>query len=167
MASFQIAVSITLDDAHEGGFQDNPKDRANWTGGQVGVGTLVGTKYGITTLDMPGVSIRDLTPQQAASYYSANYWKPLYSQINDQLLANKLFDIGVLFGVGTAVKLLQGVLGLTTDGAFGPNTLSAVNMRLDVLAPFKSALMSHATAVATANPNDAPDLSDWLRRIAS
>ena len=167
MANFQIAVNITLDDAHEGGFQNNPKDRANWTGGQVGVGTLVGTKYGITTLDLPGTDIRNLTPEQAASYYSAHYWKPLYSQIDDQLMANKLFDLGVLFGVGTVVKTLQTVLRVPTDGSFGLNTLSALNQAGDVLASFKSAMMNHATAIANSNPNDAPDLPDWLRRIAS
>jgi lysozyme family protein len=167
MASFFIAVAITLDDAHEGGFQKNPHDRANWTGGQVGVGTLVGTKYGITTLDMPGVDIANLTTDQASTYYSAHYWKQGYSQIADQLVANKLFDMGVLFGVGTAVKVLQTVLGVTPDGGFGPTTLSALNAAGDVLASFKSAMINHATSVAAANQNDAPFLSDWLRRISS
>ena len=34
MAVASIAIAITLDNAHEGGFQKNPNDRANWTGGR-------------------------------------------------------------------------------------------------------------------------------------
>ena len=54
MADFKTAVLITLE--HEGGFQKNPNDHANWSSGKIGVGTLVGTKYGITALDLPGIS---------------------------------------------------------------------------------------------------------------
>lgn len=172
MANARTAILITIDLAHEGGFQNNPKDRANWTGGQVGVGRLVGTKYGITTLDMPGVDIANLTPAQAVDYYTEHYWKLLYSQINSQQIANKLFDLGVLFGVGTAIKELQDALGFTTaevDGAFGPATLSAVNQADPdtLLAAFQSEMVARATAIAESNSNDAPDLPDWKRRINS
>jgi lysozyme family protein len=92
MADAKTAILITLDLAHEGGFQKNPNDRANWTGGQVGVGTLVGTNGGITALDMPGVDIEHLTIDQKIAYYLEHYWKPLYSSIAWQPLANKLFD---------------------------------------------------------------------------
>lgn len=169
MADSRTAILITIDLAHEGGFQNNPKDRANWTGGQVGVGTLVGTKYGITTLDMPGVDIANLTPDQAITYYTENYWKPLYSQINSQPIANKLFDLGVLFGVGTAVKMLQAALGIPIDGVFGPATHSAVNQANpdSLLSQFQQEMIERATTIAALNPNDAPDLPDWTRRINS
>lgn len=168
MADAKTAILITIDLAHEGGFQANPKDRANWTGGQVGHGTLVGTKYGVTTLDMPGVAIADLTMDQAAAYYLEHYWKPLYSQITSQPLANKLFDLGVLFGVGTAVKNLQAVLNLEMDGIFGPHTLASVNAAPPtLLASFQFEMRAHAKAIAEGNPNDAPDLAGWMRRINS
>jgi lysozyme family protein len=169
MADARTAILITLDDAHEGGFQNNPHDRANWTGGQVGIGTLVGTNGGITTLDMPGADIRNLTTETKVQYYLANYWKPLYSQIVYQPFANKLFDLGVLFGISTTVKNLQEVLELTADGVFGPNTLAAVNASNDnlLLPKFQRAMQSHALAVANANPNERYALSDWIRRINS
>jgi lysozyme family protein len=169
MADARTAFLITIDLAHEGGFQNNPKDRANWTGGQVGVGTLVGTKYGITTLDMPGVVIADITPEQAIAYYIEHYWKPLYSQISVQGIANKLADLGVLFGVGTAVKNLQSVLDLEMDGIFGPNTLARTNATdpIRLLNIFQQEMIMHAQAIAAANPNDAADLNDWVRRIKS
>jgi len=169
MANATIAILITLDAAHEGGYQNNPKDRANWTGGQVGVGTLIGTNGGITALDMPGVDIKNLTTDQKVTYYLEHYWKALYSEINSQSLANKIFDMGVLFGVGTAIRNLQIALDIEADEIFGPNTLAAVNSAnpMLLLGTFQAELRAHATAVANGNPNDAPDLPDWIRRINS
>jgi lysozyme family protein len=165
----RTAILITLDLAHEGGFQKNPKDRANWTGGQVGVGELVGTNGGITPLDMPGADIEHLTTEQKIDYYLEHYWKPLYSDIVVQGIANKLFDLGVLFGIGTAVKNLQAALDLEMDGVFGPITLARVNAANStmLLADFQQEMRAHATAVAAANPNEETFLPDWIRRINS
>src|SRR5271170_1065779 len=117
MADFRIAVAKTL--VHEGGYTDNAADR----GGP--------TNYGITQADFPGVDMRTITAAQATEYYAKHYWKPLYSQINDQDIASKLFDMGVLFGIGTAVKILQvsmeSEISLVSDGDFGPETLADVN----------------------------------------
>jgi|SRR5579864_1373374 len=174
MADISKSIAITIDLAHEGGYQDNPKDRANWTGGQVSVGVLVGTKYGITTLDMPGVVIKDLTPEQATCWYLTTHTpqrfnNPLYAQIVSQTICDKLFDMGVLFGVGTAVKNLQAALDLNMDGIFGPITLARLNAANEVLvlSTFEYELILHARAIAASNPNDAPDLDDWIRRIKS
>lgn len=169
MANMVAAIAITLDADHEGGFQKMPNDRANWTGGEVGVGTLVGTKYGITTLDMPGVDIENITLAQAAAYYMEHYVKPLYSQIDSQSIGAKLFDMGVLFGVGTAIENLQRVLDVGVDGNFGQITLNALNASNDTLTleDFKEAMVQHAEAIAAKNPNDAGDLPDWIRRINS
>lgn len=169
MADARIAILITLDVNHEGGFQRNPHDRANWTGGQVGVGTLVGTNGGITTLDMPGADIEHLTVDQKISYYLQHYWKALYSQIADQGIANKLFDMGVLFGIGTAVKALQSALDLNVDGVFGPLSLARLNASNDFLTlqDFKAGLHAHAQSVAQHNPEEAVFLPDWTRRIDS
>lgn len=172
MADARTAILITLDPAHEGGFQKDYHDRANWTSGQVGVGTLVGTNGGITALDMPGADIEHLTIDQKVAYYTEHYWKPLYSQIDAQVVANKLFDMGVLFGVGTAVKVMQDIFAehdLIADGNFGPHTLSLVNTAepVSLLSQYKKDLHQHAAAVALARPEEAPFLSDWTRRIDS
>jgi lysozyme family protein len=156
MADFKIAVQKTL--VHEGGYVNNPNDN----GGP--------TKYGITQADMPGVNIADITTDQAIAYYSEHYWKPLYSQINDQLIAEKLFDMGVLFGIATAVKMLQfsmqPVINLVSDGNFGPNTLNATNT-LGKLDEYKKTLIQHAVYVAVNHPHDAGFLLGWQNRINS
>ena len=110
MADAKISIAKTL--VNEGGYVDNPND----SGGP--------TKYGITQRDLPGEDIEKLTPERATAYYLENYWKALYSQIDSQAVADKIFDMGVLFGVGTAIKLLQNILASNRLTAiFGEHTL--------------------------------------------
>ena len=157
MANFEEAVQLTL--KHEGGFVDNSNDR----GGP--------TKYGITQVDLPGIDIKLITPQQAMDYYREHYWKALYSQINDQELANKLFDCGVLFGVGTAVKLLQlsmqSKIALVSDGQFGEQTLADVNQQTELLPGYKTMLIQHVVNIINNNPGQGVFANGWVNRINS
>jgi lysozyme family protein len=170
MSDFMTAFLITIDSEHEGGFQKMHNDSGNWTGGQVGVGELKGTKYGISAHEFPDEDIENLSVERAEYIYQKGYWKQNYSSITDQMIANKLFDLGVLFGVGTAVKILQGVLGLTAiDGIFGVESLEATNQAnpVSLLAGYKTAFVSHAVAVIAKKPEDRPFFKDWVRRINS
>lgn len=155
MADFNQAVQKTL--VHEGGYVDNPNDR----GGP--------TKFGITQADMPGKNITDITTDDAVAYYGEHYWKAHYSDIQDQSIAEKLFDMGVLFGVGTAVSILQLSLGITQDGAFGPASLDATNSAesVSLLATYKTNFVTHAFNIATARPQDRMFLKGWANRINS
>ena len=154
MADFNQAVQLTL--VHEGGYVNLPSD----PGGA--------TNMGIEQRDMPNVIIQDLTVAQATEYYFENYWKQFYSQIQSQPVANKLFDLGILFGVGTAVKFLQLTLGITADGSFGPATLNAVNTAdAGFLDRYKAAMWQHAQAIVTATPSSLMFLTGWQRRIMS
>jgi lysozyme family protein len=157
LANFQQAVEKTL--IHEGGFVDNIHD----PGGA--------TNFGITQADMPGVDMRTITSEQAVAYYSENYWKPLYSQITDQPIAEKLFDSGVLFGVATAVKLLQITLvnkvSLITDGQFGPSTLSAVNQNANLLPAYRTVLINHCMSIINNRPESSVFVTGWVKRINS
>ncbi len=150
------AISKTL--LHEGGFSNNPND----AGGP--------TKYGITQADLPGRDIASITQDDAIAYYKEHYVKPLYAQINNQALGEKLFDSGVLFGVGTAVKMLQismaKEINLVSDGTFGPNTLAATNMYGDLNA-YKQTLLAHIINVVTANPGDSVFIKGWTSRVNS
>ena len=158
MANFEEAVRLTLQ--HEGGYVNNLHD----SGGP--------TKYGITQKDMPGISIKDITPADATKYYADRYWKPLYSQINSQGLANKLFDAGVLFGVGTAVKMLQismaNKIAVVSDGVFGQNTLDAVNQSQEDLLPgYRATLIQHCINIVNHKPEDGVFVNGWINRINS
>ena len=127
---------------------------------------------GVEQRDLPNVPIQTLTVTQATQYYIQNYWKPLYSQISSQAIASKLFDMGVLFGVGTAVKILQTIFsmhGIIADGIFGPQTLQIVNMAepTGLLAVYKNAMYQRAVNVVASNPGEAMFLGGWKNRIYS
>jgi lysozyme family protein len=158
MADSTKAIAATL--VHEGGYVDNPADRGG------------ATNMGIEQHDLPNIPIQTLTVAQATAYYLANYWKPLYSQISDQALASKIFDMGVLFGVGTAVRILQGIFsehGIVADGVFGPVTLEIVNMAepVGLLTAYKNAMNQRAVNIVASNFAEAIFLTGWQRRIAS
>lgn len=173
MADFAIAVQKTL--VNEGGFQEYRNDKGNYYNG-----VLYGTKYGITAADVAKYypelisdvnCIRNLTVEQASHIYQEGYWNPLYGEINDQILANKVFDLGVLFGKETVVRLLQITLAnsitIVSDGDFGNETLRDVNAATNLLPAFKSTMYNHAMDVVNRNPGDAEFLNDWVRRINS
>jgi lysozyme family protein len=168
MADFNLAVAITFRPDHEGGYQCLPNDKGNWTGGQVGVGALVGTNHGISAAEFPLEDIKNMTIERAMQIYQKEYWNPLYSQIESQDFANKLFDIGVMSGVGTSVKLAQGLFkDLNMDGHFGPVTLSAINSSepVSLLVSYKTVCVTHAVALGAADPNERPFVADWIKRI--
>lgn len=158
MADFKIAISITLQ--HEGGYVDNPND----PGGA--------TNFGITQADMPGKDMKTLTVDEAVDYYAAHYWKSLYDQITDQNVANKLFDMGVLFGVGEAAYLLQRALGFLKNQwtkTFDTITLiSTNNTDADVLlADYKAHLLAHVNNLVAATPTNAVFKTGWTSRVNS
>lgn len=57
----------------EGGLSQDKADPGNWTGGKVGAGTFVGTKYGIAAASHPTLDIRALTLDRACDIYWAEY----------------------------------------------------------------------------------------------
>ena len=155
MANSQIAIALTLQ--NEGGYTNNPADPGK------------ATNMGITQEDLPDQNIQELTQAQAIAYYSEHYWKSLYSEIEDQSVANKLFDFGVLFGVGTAVQMMQGVLKLTVDGVFGPATLAAVNEAepFSLLTAYKTVMAQHAINIGGEHPAERQFVVGWIRRVNS
>lgn len=172
MSDLKISIAKTL--VHEGGFQNDKNDHANWTSGKIGEGELKGTKYGITAFDMPDADIENLTPEQATQWYLTTtqpqrFCNPLYDYIENQSVCDKLFDMGVLFGVGEAVAIIQVTLNIKVDCGFGPQTLSSVNAAepVSLLASYKTNLMTHAFNVATANPLERENLPGWGKRVNS
>lgn len=154
MARFEDVIGSTLQ--HEGGYVNNPAD----PGGE--------TNFGITKRDHPDVDIRNLTVDGAKSIYREEYWKPWMGEILSQVVASKVFDMGVNMGIGTAVKILQKALGVAVDGVFGPGTLAAVNNASDALLPaYKQALAAHYQAIVAAKPAEAKFLNGWLARANS
>lgn len=92
------------------------------------------TKYGIAQAFHPDVDVENLTLDQAAKIYLDEYWLPLNCEgiaTISEVLACKVFDMGVNLGIKRAAKILQAAIqtmapGLPVDGHIGPKTLTAL-----------------------------------------
>lgn len=151
MAEFEPAIEITL--INEGGLVDNPNDPG-------GV-----TKYGLSQRTYPSLDIRNLTVDQAKAIYLRDFWK--FGGIISQAVANKIFDMYVN-EEHEAIKIAQGILGLTQDGMYGPQTEQSVNNTdpADFLTRYRAALEQHYRNIVAANPKESVFLNGWLQRAA-
>lgn len=123
---WNLAKNMTLD--CEGGYQCDPDDKGNWTGGNIGVGLLKGTKYGISAASFPNVDIKNLTKEQAEILYKQKYWEKNKCDYMPDALSVAVFDYVFLSG-GQGIKDLQRVLGVKVDGVVGNQTLCACNSK--------------------------------------
>lgn len=126
MNDFDAAVSRLLDSSHEGGFSKDPHDPGNWTGGAVGVGNLVGTRYGISAASYPNVDLLTLTKEKARTIYWADFWERLGLSNIAKPANGLIFDAAVNHGPGNAARLMQRALGVLPDGKIGPITRAAM-----------------------------------------
>ena len=63
-----------------------------------------------------------------AKFYKDNYWDSLnLDSVDSQIKANELFCFAVNVGTKSAVRVLQNMLGLQSDGIMGQETLKALN----------------------------------------
>lgn len=122
--NFETAFTRLID--VEKGFQADPRDRGNWTGGEPEKGVLKGTKYGISAASYPAEDIKNLTLQRAQLLHRRDYWGPAGCDVVPDGLKFDLFDFAVNSGVGTAVRALQRAAGEVDDGRLGPRTLQAL-----------------------------------------
>ena len=86
------------------------------------------TKFGISE-NYYGRDPSDLTLEQAKRIYESDFWlRPHCDRIAkiDGSLALLVFDYGVNAGTTTAIKALQQILALPTDGIVGPITLNGI-----------------------------------------
>jgi len=106
----------------------------------------------------------------AEKLFERDYWAPLkLDSVASQDVANKLYDIAVNQGAGTAARMLQSALGVKVDGKIGPFTLGAANsIESGVLAEKLKALAeARHRKLAEAKPEVyGPWLRAWLERDA-
>jgi lysozyme family protein len=168
MADFNQAFKVIL--KHEGGFQKLTTDKGNWTGGKIGVGELKGTKYGISAAQFPDLDIENLTIENAGAIYQSKYW--FYDGLDSQTVANKLADLGVLFGTHVVIAVAQTTLQAVdpeqpVTGNFGLITQAHLNQvgEASFLRSFTGNMVTHCFNVVTAHPEDRIFLKNWTNRI--
>jgi lysozyme family protein len=129
------AASKTIAD-FIGGFID-AHDSGNWTSGTIGVGNLVGSKYGVTAAALAeyrGVTAASITAPAMAALTrdeAVNVGVKLFYQKPgfDKLVMNRVTLSIIDFGWGAhprqATKEIQRLIGVADDGVSGPATAAA------------------------------------------
>lgn len=154
---------------HEGKYQNDYNDRGNWTTGVVGKGELKGTKFGISAMSYPKVDIKNLTVPQARAIYERDFWEKPKINLLPFEMAFQVFDYSVNSGSSKAIKDLQTILGVTSDGIIGNNTINRANdasknidLRNDVLIKLNAMRLRYITTISTFSTYG----KGWVKRIA-
>lgn len=124
--NFDEAFEKLIDPDHEGGFQNDPRDKGNWTGGAIHSGKLKGTKYGISAASYPNIDIEALSKSGAKAIYLRDFWNKVISDDIPQNIHFAMFDMAVNSGPKYAIKVLQKALCVEPDGEIGPKTIAAL-----------------------------------------
>ena len=121
--NFDLALRALL--KHEGGYVNHPSDPGGMT--NLGVTKRVWEEWVGHEVDEK--QMRALTPELVAPLYKKKYWDKVCGDELPTGVDLAVFDLAVNSGPGRAAKMLQKVLGVTQDGAIGPQTLlKAVNI---------------------------------------
>ena len=118
--NFDRCLALLL--KHEGGFVHHPSD----PGGMTNLGVTIRVWEEWVGHPVSEKEMRKLTPLMVAPLYKRKYWDACRA---DELVHGVdycVFDVAVNSGVGRAIKFLQSCVGVTTDGGFGPATMTAI-----------------------------------------
>jgi lysozyme family protein len=114
--------ALLLIKKHEGGYVDNPKD----PGGCTNMGITLSTFRRYLKASATCADVKALSWEQAETIYRVGYWQRVAGDDLPSGLDVHVFDMAVNAGPGTAVRLLQRIVGVAEDGVLGPVTLGAI-----------------------------------------
>lgn len=133
------------------------------------------TKFGISKRTYPNLDIKHLTEEDALKIYEKDWWnKYNFFQINDELLAYKVFEFAVNAGYSRAARAIQqslNVLGtkVEVDGKIGPITMGYINSSdpVKLLESFRASMINYYTGLTKNNPKLSKFLKGWINRANS
>lgn len=175
MANIKEALKITL--AHEGGYVFDVDDPGGET--YKGVARNANPKWSgweyIDSLKKKSNFPKNLDSNiqlqdSIISLYKSNYWDVIKGDsINNQLIANKIFDIAINMGAKTASRLVQITLGVTVDGNIGNESITALNgVNFDLfMSQFRLVIISRYMAICKNRYKSRKFLYGWIKRALS
>ena len=161
MAKFELAITHTL--KFEGGYNDKKNDRGGATNWGISLKTYISKIDKNATKE----DIKKLTKDEAIKIYKRFYWDfNNLDKVNSQKIANKLFDVGVNCGEGTAIIYCQRVLKIDVDGVCGVKTINAINSCNETLflTEYVELQKLHYLEIVKERPDQQEFLKGWLKR---
>lgn len=167
MARFDLAIERIL--KWEGGYSNNPSD----TGGATAFGISLKWYRQTVNLDANAADIAALTRDKAIGLYWQHFWR--YDGIMDQPVAEKIFDLGVNMGPGTAHGIVQKAVNhvsgsfLKVDGVLGPKSIAAINAADPdaLLGELRARAVERYAFIVLNDPTQKTFLLGWARRAVS
>lgn len=187
MANFMKAYNLTRE--YEGGYSNHPNDNGGET--YKGIARKAQPKWkGWKTVDQlkkknnfPNNLDKDAELQELVhELYKKEYWDSMkLDDVNDQLIANEMFDTGVNMGIGRAGIFLQRVLNvankgqslypnLKVDGQVGKITVGALNSHPEprnILAGINALKGAQYITICENNPSQEVFFNGWMKRVFS
>lgn len=182
MAKFEIAYKITK--ANEGGYNNDPTD----TGGETYKG--IARKYhpswqGWKIVDeykksLGGKLARNtiipnpLLDMMVTDFYKAKFWKPIEGdKINNQQMANLIFDFGVNGNHTTVISFVERIVNglgfkMQVDGKIDPTVLSWLNSekKEEIYKRLKERIKNYYQQLSSKDPEKYGNkLQGWLNRL--
>ena len=154
----------------EGGFINDPDD----LGGATNKGVTLKTYkaycrrkgYPVPTEER----LKNLTDEQFCDILKTMYWDVCKAgRIESQSVANAIVDWAWHSGTITAVKEVQKVLGVESDGIVGDVTLSAINSQspLPLFGKIQQARIAYIERICNSRPANNKFKNGWFNRINS
>ena len=116
MTASNLQASFDATMVWEGGatVSNDPRDPGNWTGNRVGVGKLVGTRWGVSAGSHPTLDILNLTKDQAVAIFKSGYWDACGCDNMPGGLDHCVSDDAYNAGPGNARRLIGATEGSDT-----------------------------------------------------
>jgi lysozyme family protein len=164
MADFNPAFEKMIHD--EGGYQltDIPGDRGGMT--YAGIARNPNPQWaGWALVDRKemGGPLTSLVRE----FYRQNYWDRIRGdELNNQEIAETIFNFAVNTGTGVAVKLAQVIVGVTPDGGIGPKTLERLNICTaeKFIPSYALAKVGRYAAICNKDRSQSKFLLGWINR---
>ncbi len=175
MANFNTAYNLTM--AAEGGYVNDPSDSGgetfkgvsrnnnpNWSGWAI-IDSIKATNPANLNA---ALNQNTALLANIMGFYELNYWNVNQTgSINNQQIANQVFDTAVNCGAGTAARFLQQAAAVNADGIIGPLTLAAVNNAdpETLYNQFIGLRKQYYVNIINRNPSQAKFQRSWFSRL--
>lgn len=172
MATFETALKVVLE--HEGGYVNDPSDPGGET--YKGVARKMHSSWqGWVEVDMAkrqsnfpkNLEQNSALQDMIHDFYRINFWDKVQgSHIENEQVAQVIFDFAVNAGVSTSASLVQKVLDVTVDGTIGPKTIAALNTfpAEHFIASFTLMKIARYVAIVNKRPESKKYFYGWVCR---
>lgn len=162
MADYRKLIPFIL--KFEGGYVNDPAD----SGGPTNKGVTLNTFRSVYGRAKTINDLKHMTDNEWRHIFKLLYWdKCKADDISDQSIANMLVDFAWHSGVTTAIKKLQKIVGVTSDGICGVQTIGAINSRYapETFNLLKAARMKYLQGIVKNKPSQTRFMKGWTKRV--